>query len=220
MKVGVLGGTFDPVHRGHLQLAEMALGECSLDKVLFIPSAHPPHKDGNVVTSFAHRVAMLRLASKDISLFECDLIEERLPKPSYTIDTLKILENIYHDRAELFFILGADAFLDIATWKAHDKLLRLVNFILSLRKGYQLELVQEKLQELGYSEDGSHRWGKFDSRQIHILKSIPTAISSSSIRAMIARGESVNQFVPENVEEYIMNHGLYRQHRDDRSQKQ
>lgn len=207
----MLGGTFDPVHLGHLQLAESAMEECALDTVLFLPSAYPPHKDGKAVTSFAHRAAMLRLVSKTRSGFECDLIEAQLPKPSYTIDTMKILGNIYKDRAKLFFILGADAFLDIATWKAHDKLLGLVSFILSLRKGYQAELVKNMLQDLGYTAEGTRQTEENGTQHIVILKSAPAAISSSAIRAMIARGEPVRRFVPASVERYIKKHCLYRQ---------
>lgn len=208
-KIGVLGGTFDPVHYGHLQLAESALEECGLDKVLFIPAALPPHKDGASVTSFAHRAAMLQLASKTSSRFTCDLIESRLPKPSYTIDTLQQLQKTYGQQVRLFFILGADAFLDIATWKSYQSLLDLVTVIISLREGYQSRVLLQLLGELGYEKQGGNRYRKDSAREVCILNSTPAAVSSSSIRSMIRQGEPVHNLIPPNVERYIQKYMLY-----------
>jgi len=208
-KIGVLGGTFDPVHFGHLQLAESAMSECTLDKVLFIPAALPPHKEGTTVTSFAHRAAMLQLASKTSKSFGCNLIEARLPKPSYTIDTLQQLQKYYGDQVRLSFIMGADAFLEIVTWKAYKALLGLVTVIISLREGYQERMLLQLLEELGYGMQGSNRYRKGNTQEVRILKASPAAVSSSEIRAKIGRGESVHCLVPQAVERYIQKHMLY-----------
>jgi nicotinate-nucleotide adenylyltransferase len=208
-KIGVLGGTFDPVHFGHLQLAESAMEECALDQVLFIPAALPPHKKGTTVTSFAHRAAMLQLASKTSKSFGCNLIESQLPKPSYTIDTLQQLQKYYGDQVRLSFIMGADAFLDIVTWKAYKVLLGLVTVIISLREGYQDRMLLQLLEELGYGMQGSNRFRKGNTQEVRILKASPAAVSSSSIRAKIGRGESVHNLVPQAVLRYIQKHMLY-----------
>ena len=197
------------MHRGHLQLAESAVKECGLDKVVFIPAALPPHKNGAAVTSFAHRAAMLQLASSTSKSFACDLIESQLPKPSYTIDTLHQLQKSYGDDVQLFFIMGADAFLEIATWKAYKALLALVTVIISLREGYQSRRLPQLLQELGYQMHDSNLYRQGRNQEVRILKATPAAVSSSSIRAMIGRGESIVHLVPEAVERYIHKHLLY-----------
>ena len=130
-RIGLLGGTFDPVHTGHLQLAEAALREGNLDQVLFIPSASPPHKVGTPITSFAHRLAMLELVSKRNPRFACSGIEGDLPAPSYTIDTLRVLGGLFPEETKFFFIIGIDAFLDFATWKSYRDILRLVNIVIA-----------------------------------------------------------------------------------------
>ena len=208
-KIGLLGGTFDPVHNGHLQLAESALKECGLDKVVFIPSAQPPHKNCASVTTFRHRLAMLMLAGKGINGFECNAIEGILPKPSYTIDTLQALWKHYKNDCQLYFMIGADAFLDILTWKSHLKVLHSVNIILSRRKGYKGKQLSDLLKKLGYkASDGSWQ-GEDGKKDIFILENIPEDMSSSEIRTKISKGESVQRFLPKDVNEYIQKHTLY-----------
>lgn len=208
-KIGLLGGTFDPVHYGHLQFAEAALQECRLDKVVFIPSAEPPHKIGASITSFRHRLAMLILAGQGIHGFECNAIEERLPKPSYTIDTLRELQKHYQRDCRLYFMIGADAFLDFLTWKSPQQILQSVNILLALRKGYNVDQLTLLLKNLGYKpNDGS--WTAGEGKQdIHILKRTPDDHSSSAIRTMIEKGAPVDRFLPETVIEYIRKNKLY-----------
>jgi nicotinate-nucleotide adenylyltransferase len=212
-KIGLLGGTFDPVHYGHLQFAEAALQECRLDKVVFIPSAEPPHKKDVSITSFRHRLAMLILAGQGIDGFECNAIEERLPKPSYTIDTLRELQKHYDADCRLYFMIGADAFLDFLTWKSHQQILQSVNILLALRKGYNVDQLTLLLKNLGYKQnDGS--WTAGEGKQdIHILKRTPDDLSSSAIRAMIAKGAPVDRFLPEAVIAYIQKSKLYQIHK-------
>lgn len=208
-KIGILGGTFDPVHLGHLQLAESAVEEFGLDQMLFIPAALPPHKDGTRVTSFAHRAAMLQLACAPYRKFNVNLIEEQLPKPSYSIDTLKQLQKHYGDGVRLFFVLGIDSFLDIGTWKAYRSLLKLVTVIISLRKGYEHRLLLQLLADLGYEMETGNSYRRGSSQEVLLLKATPEAISSSSIRTRIGRGESFQQLLPPGVEQYITKHMLY-----------
>ncbi len=211
-KIGLLGGTFNPVHYGHLQLAAAALEECSLDKVVFIPSAQPPHKNGTLLTSFRHRLAMLALAVQDVNGFECNDIEGTLPKPSYTVDTLQVLLQHYKSDCQLYFMIGADAFLDILTWKSHQKVLHSVNIILSQRRGYKGVQLSELLKKLGYKPSESSWHGDDGKKDIYILKKTPDDYSSSGIRTSIGKGESVQRFLPESVIEYIQKNKLYQPH--------
>jgi nicotinate-nucleotide adenylyltransferase len=208
-KIGLLGGTFDPVHYGHLQLAQSAMEECSLDKVVFIPSAQPPHKKGASITPFNHRLAMLNLAGACENSFECDAIEDSLPKPSFTIDTLRELLKHYSTDCRFYFMIGADAFLDILTWKSYTAILRSVNIILSKRKGYDAEHLAILLKKLGYAASDGLWHGNDGKKSIYILKNIPDCLSSSAIRTMIKKGESVQQYLPESVLEYIKKYKLY-----------
>lgn len=212
-KIGLFGGTFDPVHYGHLQFAEAALQECRLDKVVFIPSAEPPHKKGVSITSFRHRLAMLILAGQGRDGFECNAIEERLPKPSYTIDTLRELQKHYEADCRLYFMIGADAFLDFLTWKSHQHILQSVNILLALRKGYNVDQLTLLLKKLGYKQnDGS--WSAGEGKQdIHILTRTPDDLSSSAIRAMFAKGVPIDRFLPEAVIAYIRKNKLYQRNK-------
>ncbi|MCP4342425.1 MAG: nicotinate (nicotinamide) nucleotide adenylyltransferase [Desulfobulbaceae bacterium] len=208
-KIGLLGGTFDPVHHGHLQLAETALKECGLDKVVFIPSAQPPHKNCASVTPFRHRLAMLTLAGEGRNGFECCAIESILPKPSYTIDTLRALREYYHSDCQLYFMIGADAFLDILTWKSHLEVLHSVNIILSKRKGYKEKQLSDLLKQLGCQvTDGSFHWTDC-KKVIYLLEKTPDGLSSSEVRSKIRQGDSVQQSLPKSVIEYIQKHKLY-----------
>ena len=210
-KIGLLGGTFDPVHYGHLQLAEAALRECGLDQVVFIPAAEPPHKDRTAVSSFVHRLAMLELATEKRQEFVCNAIEGLLPKPSYTIDTLKVLQGQYGRDQCLYFMIGADAFLEILSWKLHEDVLRSVHIILSKRKGYTGAPLADLLKNLGYKHKQG-LWQATDGKKdMYILRKIPVAQSSSNIRAMIDTGQSVAQFLPPSVILYIEKNKLYQQ---------
>ncbi len=212
-KIGLLGGTFDPVHYGHLQLAESALVECALDKVVFIPAAEPPHKNNTAVSSFGHRLAMLELATRGMKGFECNAIEGLLPKPSYTIDTLRVLQKHYRkaylNDYQLYFMIGADAFLEILSWKSHRDVLRAVHIILSRRKGYKGERLADLLQSLGYTARQGCWHADDGKKDIYILDRTPGEQSSSGIRAMIAKGQSVEQFLPPSVMLYIEKNKLY-----------
>jgi nicotinate-nucleotide adenylyltransferase len=134
-RTGILGGTFDPVHNGHLALAEAAGELCDLDEVILLPAAVPPHKQNKTITDFSHRAAMLEIAVQDRPSLHVSTIERLLPPPSFTIDTLNYLKLHSVSPVTFFFITGADTFLDILSWKEYRNLLQLTNFIVFLRSG-------------------------------------------------------------------------------------
>jgi nicotinate-nucleotide adenylyltransferase len=207
-RIGLLGGTFDPVHLGHIELAKAALSECRLDKVVFIPAAHPPHKDGAQVLTFAHRLAMLRLATENHQHFSCCSIEARLPPPTYTIDTLHALRRTC-PAGDFFFIIGSDAFLDLLSWKSYRDILGLVELVLAQRAGSDHQEICAFLAKIGYStQDGSWQ-GRGELKRVTLLKTIPVPISSSQIRELLHKGQATEEFLPELVDAYIHAHRLY-----------
>ncbi|MBU1568216.1 MAG: nicotinate-nucleotide adenylyltransferase [Proteobacteria bacterium] len=208
-RIGLLGGTFNPVHFGHLQLAYAAMAECSLDQVIFIPSVQPPHKDEASIASFADRIAMLLIAGGNEKWFSCSTIEGKLPTPSYTIDTLRAISRSFPVEVELFFIIGSDAFLDLLSWKSYKEILRCVALIVAERQGYQADRLVEFLGTLKYSDKGSFWQGKDGCREIILLQTMPDAYSSTAIRSKISKGISPDNEIPKGVIEYIKKHALY-----------
>jgi len=208
-RIGLLGGTFNPVHFGHLQLANAAMAECSLDQIIFIPSGHPPHKDGASIVSFSHRVAMLQIAGGNNKRFSCTTIEGKLPPPSYTIDTLRAIGQTFPPEVDLFFIIGGDAFLDLLSWRSYEEILRRVTLIVAKRKDYNVERFSEFLGKLHYVEHGSSWQGKDGCREIILLQTYPGDYSSTDIRAKVGKGIISQEEIPVGVIEYIKKHALY-----------
>jgi len=209
-KTGILGGTFDPVHNGHLVLAVEARRECGLDRILFIPSAVPPHKSAAEVTSFKHRVKMLDIACALYPSFKCSSIEGELPKPSYTIDTLKALQSRMGEDCIFYFIIGCDAFLEISTWKSYRKIMQLVSFIVSKRKGTDEKKLADLANHLDYNIISDFIWsGPHGTKKICFLRTIPPNISSTSIRKNIGDNQVTAGTIPRKVIEYIRTHNLY-----------
>ncbi|KGO34365.1 MAG: nicotinate-nucleotide adenylyltransferase [Desulfoprunum sp.] len=209
-RIGLFGGTFDPVHYGHLRLAESALSECGLDRIVFIPAAMPPHKAASELTPFHHRVEMLRLALHDRTEFECSLVEAQLPVPTYTVETLRNFHRQYAPDTDFYFLTGLDAFLEIQTWKEYNRLLAMASFVVSEREREKLAPLKAQLAgELGYSTAG-HMWKSNDDRlPIYFLTKAPLTVSSSTIRRKIRLGEPINDMVPEVVYRYIRANKLY-----------
>ena len=199
-RIGIMGGTFDPIHMGHLITAEMVRADAHLDEILFIPSARPPHKDGARAASAEDRLIMTEYAVAENPHFSVSDIELRRDGPSYTVDTIaELRENL--DGAELFFITGADAMNDLYRWHEPKRLLQSCQFIVATRQGAPLDelLIAEKFT----AEERRH---------IHVLMTPHLEISSSVIRTRIRAGLSVRYLVPRAVEEYIERRGLYREH--------
>ncbi len=193
-KIGIMGGTFDPIHVGHLMIAEAVWDEYKLDKVLFIPAANPPHKH-SVTTSARHRFNMTLLATCSNPHFEVSSIEMERSGPSYTIDTIKELKKIYGEDTEFFFIVGADCINELPTWYKIDELLSICKFIATKRPSYKLDLqtIQPQLNNLN----------------ITLLQTPELEISSTDIRQRIKKGYSIQYITTEQVQQYIRKEELY-----------
>lgn len=191
MKIGILGGSFDPIHQGHLTLARESEKQFKLDKILFLPALHPPHKKESVpLTPAPHRARMVELAIRGEAHWElCDL-ELRRPGVSYTVDTLRELKKIYPLSHELFFIAGADSFQDLKEWKEPNEILKLSEWIVAPRPSVQLP---DPLPP-----------------RVHLLQIPPMAISASEIREKAGRGEDISEWVPAKVRDYIGRMKIYR----------
>lgn len=198
-RLGILGGTFDPIHIGHLALAEAAWQAFQLDQVLFIPAAAPPHKRVAPAAAAEHRLAMVQLAIAGNAHFAVSSLELERSGPSYTLDTLLQLQRRQPD-AELFFIVGADEILDLnVTWREPGRVLELAEFIAAARPGFDLGRLDEALRPLG--EQARPR--------VHPLPWLHLGISASSLREMLAAGRPVRYLVPDPVLDYIRQHHLY-----------
>jgi nicotinate-nucleotide adenylyltransferase len=210
-RIGLLGGTFDPVHNGHLQIAEIAQDFCDLQEVRFIPTAVPPHKNLQAIASFNHRARMIQLALVGKPDFRLSTIEASLPEPSYTIDTLQYLHTHAKNATDFFFIIGADAFLDITTWKLHQTVLRAAHFVILGRAGYDSSIVKELIKKLGYEPNDSSLIWQHSSFQKKIFFPVMAImnISSSDIRQGIKKNEPDLKAVPTAVLDYIQTHNLY-----------
>lgn len=207
-KTGILGGTFDPVHNGHLILAEAAGSLCTLDEIILLPAAVPPHKQ-EVISDFSDRVAMLEIAIKNRPALSLSTIEQLLPTPSFTIDTLRYLLLHSTHPVEFFFITGADAFLDILSWKEYLALLRITHFIVFSRMGSENEQLHALFKQLGYHKREDGWYNSASHKRIYCSSVSPPSVSSSEIRRRVAKGLPVDTLVPEGVSEYIKQHGIY-----------
>jgi nicotinate-nucleotide adenylyltransferase len=216
-RIGLFGGTFDPVHNGHLAVAEHVHKAFRLDGLWFIPAPTPPHKkeghDTRELSSFADRVAMLELALAGRENILLSRIETELPAPSYTIHTLQEIRQRLGREATLFFIIGMDAFMEITTWKSYRQLPILASFIVISRPAYRLDRVAEVVSRSyeTYRYDPARRvWeSEGGGEKIHLLAMEPVAISSTEIRQRVRAGLSIDAWVPPAVATYIVAHGLY-----------
>ncbi|WP_446011534.1 nicotinate (nicotinamide) nucleotide adenylyltransferase [Candidatus Electrothrix sp.] len=214
-RIGLFGGTFDPVHNGHLAIARQAAVEAELDEVLFIPAADPPHKAA-LGASFWHRVAMLETVLGRSVLaddrFAISLIEAELPFPSYTVDTLvEIKKRFFYPKC--YFIIGADSLLDLHRWYRYQKLLSLTHLIVVSRPGISLTTMQSAIKRLPGSfqpAESDQRWLRPDGAEILLLMNQLTKdISSTMIRSELRQGRAPEE-VDLQVREYIARQGLYR----------
>lgn len=198
-KIGILGGSFDPIHYGHIAIATSALEECGLDKVILMPAKAQPFKAGRHFANEKDRLEMVRLAAENNKGLICSSCEINQEGISYTYNTFQLLNKEYKD-IQLHFILGTDSFLGLETWYHGKELLRTVSFILAVRPGYK---ESETKTAIDY-------YRKTYQSEITILNNPILYISSTEIRNCVARGDSICRFVPPYVEEYINEHGLYK----------
>ncbi|MBI3896265.1 MAG: nicotinate (nicotinamide) nucleotide adenylyltransferase [Acidobacteria bacterium] len=212
MNVALFGGTFDPVHSGHLSAARAALQGFALDLIYFVPASMPPHKQGRSVTAFHHRYAMVALACAGESRFLPSLLEapEFDPgKPNYAITTVRKLIQQLSEKDRLYFLIGTDAFLDIHHWHEWKALLECCDFIIASRPGFPIsEIAQVIPQELrGGPADGNSI--PLLRTRLHLLTTVDADISSSAIRQLASEGQPIRGLVPAAVEEYVQKLGLF-----------
>ena len=197
-KIGIMGGTFDPIHLGHLATAEAVREIFSLDEILFIPAARPPHKLGKLVTDENHRLAMTILATRSNKFFKVSDMELKRTGLSYTLETMNELHKTFGDSTELFFIIGADSLADLFKWHAAKELVEKCHFIATTRQGINADFSAVE-----------NFFGAVAREHIHRVTTPGLEISSTDIREKIRCGRSIKYLVPEAVEEYILREALY-----------
>ncbi|HOC09662.1 MAG TPA: nicotinate-nucleotide adenylyltransferase [Bacillota bacterium] len=199
-KIGIMGGTFDPIHYGHLVTAEAAREKFCLDKVIFVPSGNPQHKKNKEISPGIDRVNMTVLATANNPFFEVSDIELKRDGYTYTVDTLKEFIKIYGENTRFYFITGADAVMEILTWKDVSTILKLCRIVSAYRPGSDINKFRSMVDEL----ERVHR------SNIHLIEVPALAISSTEIRERVKSGITIKYLLPEKVERYILEKGLYK----------
>ena len=199
MRVGIFGGAFDPIHVGHLILAERVRDDAQLDLVRFVPSYKPPHKDDRRLTRFEARCDMVTLATTGQPAFVLDAIEKELPPPSYTVNTLRELA-LRHPGDTFSLILGADSLHDLPTWYEPRELLRLAELIVVPRPGVELVTADALAASLGVG---------VGEVRLRVVECPLMGVASRDLRRRVAGGKSVRFLVPRAVEEFVRERGLY-----------
>ena len=233
MNIGLFGGTFDPIHRGHLALARAAMEQCKLGRILFVPANIPPHKQREPLSGFAHRYAMIVLATMRERAFVPSLLEapgdaqpdgqqkaekKNSGKPNYTIDTVKRLKETFKKADRLFLLIGIDAFKDVAKWHQAEELFGECEFVVASRPGYSLADVANALPaKLRPREEVTRPFQKQAAKgslvlrgvTVHLLDEVHQPISSTAIRQAAAAGKPLTRFVEPDVADYIRKIELY-----------
>jgi nicotinate-nucleotide adenylyltransferase len=199
MNVGVFGGTFDPIHFGHLTAAQAMRAALDFAKIFFVPAGQPWLKTGLPISAARHRLDMLRLAVSDERYFEISTVEVDRTGPSYAVDTIDILQRELGSEAKLSFLLGSDALLDLPRWKDPSRLIQICQLVAFSRPGFAVP-----------SLDGLEAAIAGISRHITFVEVPQIDISASEIRRLVALGASIGHLVPQVVEMYIIKNGLYR----------
>lgn len=194
MKLGLYGGTFDPVHQGHLAVADRAMSDLGLDRLLWVPARVPPHKQALRLTSAAHRIGMLELALADRPRMSVCTAEALREGPGYTADTLRAFRSLF-PRAEIFFLVGADSLIDLPNWRDPMTVLEF-SVVAAPRPGFHVSSLPPAVR-----------------RRVRMLRGPKSPVSSSEIRSALARGSNVGEWLSTPVREYIGVHRLYRSHR-------
>lgn len=198
-KLAIMGGTFDPIHIGHLMTAEEVRHEFNIDQVIFIPTGHPPHKESDAVTHSEHRYLMTVLATVENPHFNVSRIEIDREGTTYTVDTIKEIKKKYPSDTKIYFITGADAVHEMLTWKRVDELMGICEFVAVTRPGYDKKHLKSKIEELRKSFECT----------VHFLEVPALAISSSDIRQRVKKGKPIQYLVAPSVEKYIQKFKLY-----------
>lgn len=219
-RIGLFGGTFNPIHRGHVQVANDVMNQFKLDHIYFIPCALPPHKTHGGLASANDRVEMARLALADQSAITVSNIETDRGGSSYTIDTLKAFKSSHSPAVELYFLVGVDAFFEIHTWKSYRQLFDLSAFIVMTRPltdkkpvalgPLAFDYTRHHISEGYILTSNGNELIHADKKTIYPVTVTPIAIASTQIRDMVRHGEPIQPWVNPDVSDYIDNKGLYR----------
>lgn len=199
-RIGIIGGTFDPIHYAHLAIAEEVYHALQLTRVLFVPAGQPPHKTGQIITAPEHRLAMLKLAIASNPHFAFSLVDMQRTGPSFTVDTLRLLQQECGPRTQLYFVLGEDTLRDLPTWHDPAGVIAQAMLVALLRPGYSDVLANRESLE--------KRLPGLDARLL-TLDGPRMELSSSELRQRVIDGRPIKYQTPEAVEEYIYRHGLY-----------
>lgn len=225
MRIGIMGGTFNPVHFGHLNSAEEIGEKFNLKRIIFVPTYITPYKEKDHILASSRRLEMLRIAAESNKRFSVSTIEIDRGGVSYSVDTVEKLKNSLKDVSSLYFIAGIDVFSDIAAWKKPEKLLSICNFIINTRPDYKMDDLMTILKKSITAKDSriffeyKGRDDMFDADKIAVsiskffiytTKTTSLNISSTNIRKRISEGKTVKYLLSEDVERYIMKNNLYR----------
>jgi nicotinate-nucleotide adenylyltransferase len=220
MKIGLFGGTFDPIHWGHLRSAEEVSETFGLDRVYFIPASIPPHKRGQTTTPAQDRLQMVRLAVTGNARFSVSTIEILRVGVSYSIDTIREFDVKKRKGDSIYFIIGLDAFREIATWKDFTAIFPLCNFIVTSRPGSKesdpLRGTGVAVKKLFCYDFKQKNYRHRSGTRIFFIELTDIAISASEIRTLVKQGKSIRYLVPPAVEKYIERRGLYTSRREER----
>ena len=216
MRVGLFGGTFNPVHLGHIQVAKEIKKKHDLDQLYLIPSAIPPHKKKQGIADAQDRLNMIRLAVSNMDGFLVSDVELARSGPSYTIDTINHFRDAFPESTKIYLILGMDAFLEIDTWMSYDKLFQRLPLIIMSRPGTEhitieqlTTYIQDKLSKDYRFQKNKNRFVHHTNQSINFVTVTPYDISSSKIRKLIVQKKPVLDLIPEKIERYIKEKGLY-----------
>jgi nicotinate-nucleotide adenylyltransferase len=233
MNIGLFGGTFDPIHKGHLALAQAARERCGLARIYFVPTNMPPHKTAQPIAPYFHRYTMAALATQSEKSFLPSLLEgpgefvlhdkksvrgSVASAPNYSIDTIRTLKRSLKKSDRLFFLIGVDAFKDIAKWREPEALFAECAFVVASRPGFSLADIATALPEkLRPRAEATEPFSKQPARgdlvlpgvTLHLLEDVHQKISATEIRAAVRAKKPLGRLVPESVEEYIKKEGLY-----------
>ena len=212
--MALFGGTFDPVHTGHIAVAQAAQRRFHLDAIYFVPSSHPPHKPLRELTHFPHRYAMVALACGGHPGFIPSLAEAPADGSShvyYSIDTVRRFRR-EHAEDHLYFIVGADQFLELPTWRNYEALLDLCDFIIASRPGFRMDALRLVIppEKLGRAASQNPQKIVLRKSTVYLLTTVASHVSSTEVRVRRERNQSIHGLVPARVEEYILGQALYR----------
>ena len=196
-RIGVIGGTFDPIHYGHLAAAEEARVRMNLERVLFAVAGTPTHKLDEEVTPVEHRLAMVGIAIASNSYFEISRVDADRPGPSYTVDTISILQEQWGQETDIYFIMGLDSLVELATWHQPQQLIQLCRLVVARRPGFEIDMAGLVATVPGISS------------RMEIIDMPEVDISASELQQRVVEGLPIKYQVPEEVERYIREHELY-----------